>query len=79
MYLLNKIKPLWFFMAFAIGVAVCYVFTPPLQVVVRFPSPSNAGKFVYTDADSNCYTYKSDVVACSKDSKDQPISQQQLA
>ena len=45
--LLGHIRPLWFFAAFAFGLLACYVLQPKPEVVVRFPSPYNAGKVVY--------------------------------
>ena len=74
MHLVNKIRPLWFFLAFGVGLCVCYMFTPPPTVVVRFPSPNNAGKLVYhSDADESCYAYNAEKVKCMPDSKEQPI------
>jgi hypothetical protein len=76
MFLLKRIKPLYFFLSFAIGLFVVYIFTPPPQVVVKFPSPHNAGNLVYRDADEACFVYKADKVACPRDRtiiKDQPV------
>jgi hypothetical protein len=74
MHLLNNIRPLCFFLAFGVGLLACYMFTPPPQVAVRFPSPNNAGKIVYKDEDHNCYAYKSEEVACTKEAKAQPLA-----
>jgi hypothetical protein len=76
MALLSRIRPLYFFAAFAAGLLVCYLMSPKPEVVVKFPSPFNAGKVVYKDKASNCYKYNADKVACPKDSsmvKPQPI------
>lgn len=76
MFLLNKIKPLYFFLSFAIGLLVVYVVTPPPQVVVKFPSPYNAGNVIYKDKADTCYMYKADRTACPRDQsliKEQPI------
>jgi hypothetical protein len=67
MSLFRSIRPLWFFAAFAVGLLMCYVMTPPPEVVVKFPSPYNAGKVVYKDKAQNCFVYNSDEVACPKD------------
>lgn len=53
-----------FIVAFAIGLFYCYVSTPPPEVIVKFPSPYNAGKIVYKDNAETCYTYKADKVEC---------------
>jgi hypothetical protein len=74
MKLLNKIRPVWFFLSFGVGLLVCYMFTPPPPVVVRFPSPNNAGKVLYRDDEDNCYAYKADAVECTSKSKEQPIA-----
>lgn len=67
MTLIGFVRPLWFFAAFAIGLLVCYLIQPPTEVVVRFPSPYNAGQVVYRDKADNCYTYESNEVSCPKD------------
>ena len=76
MLLLKRIKPLYFFVSFAVGLLVVYMFTPPPQVVVKFPSPYNAGSVIYNDDSNSCFVYKADKVACPRDKtliKDQPV------
>jgi len=72
----DKIRPLYFFLAFAIGILYCYIVSPKPQLIMKFPSPYNAGKITYTDKADNCYKYKADKVDCPTDPsviKDQPI------
>ena len=69
MLLLGRIRPLWFFVSFAIGLLACYVLTPAPEVIVRFPSPYNAGEVVYRDKAQNCFTYSAEEVGCPKDGK----------
>jgi hypothetical protein len=74
--ILRNLSPLWFFVSFAIGLLACYLMTPAPEVVVRFPSPYNAGKIVYNDHAHNCFVYNSTEVECPKDGhgvKPQPI------
>ena len=74
--LLGNLRPLWFFTAFAVGLLVCYLLTPAPEVIVKFPSPYNAGKVVYRDKAQNCFTYSATEVACPKDKaamRPQPI------
>lgn len=74
--LFRRINLLWFIASFAVGLLVCYVITPPPNVVVKFPSPYNAGSIVYKDGADNCFTYQADKVTCPKDTsliKNQPI------
>lgn len=76
MFLLNKIHPFYFFLAFSIGLFYCYITSPKPEIVVKFPSPYNAGKVTYHDKAQNCYKYKAESVTCPIDKtliKDQPI------
>lgn len=72
----DKIHPLAFFLAFAIGLLACYVTHPKPEVVIKFPSPYNAGKVTYKDKASTCFKFKADKVECPIDKnliKPQPI------
>jgi hypothetical protein len=74
--MLLGIRPLWFFGALAIGLLVCYLFTPAQEVIVKFPSPYNAGRVVYKDKDDGCFVYSADQVPCPADGagvRPQPI------
>jgi hypothetical protein len=74
---LKQIDPLWFFVSLAVGFLAVYVMAPKPQIVVKFPSPQNAGKIVYKDNSNTCFVYKADSVSCPRDKtkiKDQPIS-----
>lgn len=72
----GRIKPLFFFVAFAFGILFCYVLAPTPHVVVKFPTPYNADSTVYRDKANTCYKYAADQVACPIDKsiiKAQPI------
>lgn len=74
----DKIIPLYFFIAFAIGLLLCYVSTPKSEVIVKFPSPYNAGQVVYKDKADSCYKYEASVVSCPADKsliKPQPLQE----
>lgn len=76
MRLLSRIRPFWFFLAFGVGLCVCYVFTPPPKVVVKFPTPANVGKVIYKGddkTDHQCYAYSAKRVTCTSDAKEQPL------
>lgn len=76
MKILGRLRPFWFFTAFAFGLLMCYVLAPAPEVVVKFPSPFNAGKVVYRDKAQNCFTYSASAVECPRDQtliKPQPI------
>ena len=68
--MLTNIRPLYFFISFAIGLLLVYVFHPAPTVVVKFPSPYNAGKITYEDKHDSCYKYTANKVACPSDSKE---------
>ncbi len=66
----------YFLIAFGVGMMVVYITTPPPNVIVKFPSPYNAGHVVYTDKADNCYKYTARDVTCPFDKsliKPQPI------
>jgi hypothetical protein len=69
----------YFFTALALGLMYVYMWTPPPQVVVKFPSPYNAGKVIYRDRDHNCVKYRSERVTCPMDQskvRPQPIMEE---
>lgn len=71
-----KINFIVFIIAFGVGIFYCYVTTPPPQVVVKFPTPFNAGSILYKDKADTCYKYSAQDVACPRDKtliKPQPI------
>ena len=65
--MLLKLNFVYFFSAFAIGLFFCYMLTPPPEVVIKFPSPYNAGNVLYRDKSNSCYVYKADAVECPLD------------
>lgn len=66
--MLSKINPFAFFIAFAIGMLFIYAVTPTPEVVMKFPSPWNSGKIVYTsDTDNSCYVYRAKKSECPID------------
>ncbi len=74
--MLSKVHPLFFLLSFAIGLFFCYISQPKPQIVMKFPSPYNAGKITYRDDDDNCYKYKAEKVECPVDKsliKPQPV------
>lgn len=73
---MKKIDPLYFFLALGIGLFIVYVFTPPPTIILKFPSPFNAGKIVYKDKSDACYVYAAAATECPSDAtkiKAQPI------
>lgn len=73
----DKINPLYFILAFAVGLLYCYITKPKPTVIVKFPSPVNSGKVTYKKEDGSCYKYKADKDTCPADKsliKAQPIT-----
>jgi hypothetical protein len=66
--MLLKLNFVYFFGSFCIGLFFCYLLSPPIEIVYKFPSPLNAGKIKYKSSESDtCYVYKAENVACPLD------------
>jgi len=53
-----KFNTLFFLIGFAIGILYVYVSNPEKNIIVKHPTPQNAGKIVYKDKVNNCYKYR---------------------
>jgi hypothetical protein len=62
-----KIYPLYFFISLGIGFFFVYIMTPKPQVVLKFPSPLNAGKIKYKDKLEGCFVFDAANVSCPID------------
>ena len=74
--MLLNIKPMYFFISFAIGLLLVYIMQPAPKVVVKFPSPYNAGHVTYKDSSDSCYKYDATEVSCDASGvvvKSQPL------
>lgn len=72
--LLDKLNIFYFIVSFSIGLFFCYITQPQPEIVIKFPSPNNAGKVTYKDKDGQCYVYKADKVSCNNHQvKPQPV------
>lgn len=74
--ILKNINPFYFFVSLAVGLFVVYITNPPPKVVVKFPSPYNAGNITYRDKADTCYQYRAEKVSCPADKalvKPQPL------
>ena len=75
---LDKLNPIAFIGACALGLLICYLSKPTPKLVVKFPSPYNAGKITYKDNSDNCFKIDAEEVSCPLDKtliKPQPISE----
>ena len=61
------LMPLWFFAGFAIGILYIYISTPKPKIIIKHPTPDNAGKVVYHDNEQNCYKYMAEEIKCPSD------------
>ena len=62
----DNLDLLWFFAALTLGLLVAYMTAPVRKVVVKFPSPFNAGVVTYRGEDQ-CFQYQAEAVACPAD------------
>lgn len=72
----DKLHPLSFFLAFAFGLFLCYISQPQPEIIVKFPSPYNAGQVTYKDKAQNCFKFKAEKSTCPTDKaliKPQPL------
>jgi hypothetical protein len=53
-----------FFISFCIGMFMVYILTPLPEIIIRYPTPHNAGKIVYKDSADMCYVYDAREVSC---------------
>lgn len=66
--LLHRLDPVFFLASFVVGLLFVYLTTPARQVVIKFPSPLNAGRVVYRNAaGDSCFKYRADKGSCPKD------------
>ena len=61
------IIPFYFFIALFIGLFIAYISTPVPDIIIKYPTPQNAGKIVYKDDSDVCYKYKAEEVSCPSD------------
>lgn len=65
----NKFCISWpsFIIAFGVGLLYVYLAHPPQKVVVKYPTPFNAGKVTYKDKSENCFQFVATKVKCPED------------
>ena len=72
MFLIEKIQPFAFFIAFCVGLFLVYITTPTPEIIIKYPTPETANSLIYEDAAENCYKYKATETTCTKDAKSIP-------
>lgn len=74
--MIKFLHPISFLLSFGIGMLFVYLNAPKPELVVKFPSPLNAGKIKYKDKHDNCYYIRSENTSCPSDKsliKPQPL------
>lgn len=65
-----------FLLSFAVGILYIYMMHPAPKIVLKFPSPFNAGKVIYKDKAEECFVFDAEKVECPKDTsqvRKQPV------
>ena len=62
-----KIDLSYFFLTLFLGIFIVYVTAPKPRVVIKNPTPSNAGKITYVDDNGVCYKYQKKEIMCPLD------------
>ena len=56
-----------FIISFCIGLMYVYISSPPKKIVLKYPTPFNAGKIVYRDHADTCFVFDAKKEPCPKD------------
>lgn len=62
-----KINSILFLLALGIGMFFVYISHPEPTIIIKHPTPENAGKIIYQDDAESCYKYKALEVECPSD------------
>ena len=54
---MKLINPLYFIVSFIVGLIYIHFTQAPPRVVIKYPTPHNAGKITYVDDAGVCYKY----------------------
>lgn len=65
----DYINPVAFFVSLTIGLLYTYFTLPEPDYIIKYPTPFNAGKVVYTDSNGTCYRYAIESVDCTSNKK----------
>lgn len=68
----ERINFTYFIISFCLGIFVVYTTKQPVQVVHKFPSPTNLAT-KYRDNTNSCYKYEYEEVQCDGNQLPQPI------
>lgn len=65
--LLNYISWPIFFLSFAIGTLIVYLWGPDIKTIKVYPTPDNVGQIHYKDKADNCFVYTATELNCPED------------
>ena len=60
----DYIDPLIFLISLCVGLFYTYITMPAPQIVIKYPTPFNAGKITYVDKNNVCYKYRIQKTQC---------------
>lgn len=64
MFPFEFIDPFYFLIALAVGLLYAYLESPVTEVIIKYPTPYNAGKITYVDDAGVCYKYNLQEMSC---------------
>lgn len=64
------IDPFWFIISLGVGLLYVYLSTDTPDVIIKYPTPENAGKIVYRDSNDVCYRYRAEKTSCPMNEND---------
>lgn len=73
MFPFDYIDPVYFLLAFSIGLLFTYLTAHTDKIVIKYPTVKNAGKITYKDDAGTCYKYKVIEQQCPANVKQIPI------
>ena len=73
MFHIERTELIVFLMAFCLGLISIGLMEDRPEVIIRWPTPKNAGLVTYLDRASNCYEYESKKVQCTDTAKPVPL------
>ena len=70
----NKVHPVFFLLAFCVGLFISFVLTPKSKTEVVYPTPENTRKIIFKEPLTNvCYKYKIKNISCDSESIDMDL------
>jgi hypothetical protein len=71
----DKINWYVFFISFAIGIFLVYIFGEDIKHVYVYPTPETTNDILFQDKANNCFKYSIEEVSCGMFSTDLPVAE----